>query len=269
MHGSSANNTLLLWAQALERDMSLTHVAGFKAWLRLGRCVRKGEKGLRVFAPMPIRKRDQDPPTPRGDSDSREKEPPRMRFRLSTVFDVSQAEPRDVEPAPLKVPRQPVEGDSHAHLLGPLEAFAAEVGYPVERVQDLGGAEAHCHHGEKVIRLAHAGSANHQVAALIHELGHALQGPSPRDEYARNEVIVESTAFIVTQSIGLDTTTAAIPYINSWGGQDAMVNVREAVVQIDALAARLQPVVEQVDRDSEARNDDQTPEAPGAALQAA
>jgi len=271
LHGYSANNTLLLWGQALERDMSLTHVAGFKAWLRLGRCVRKGEKGLRVFAPMPIRKRDdkdaKSEPAARTDA---EEDRPRMRFRLSAVFDVSQTEALpDVDPTPLEVPRQPVEGDSHAHLLVALEAFADEIGYPVERVQDLGSAEAHCHHGEKIIRLAEAGSPNHQVAALIHELGHALQGPRPRAEYARNEVIVESTAFIVTQCIGLDTTTAAIPYINSWGGQDAMANVREAVAQIDALAGQLQAVLEQVDQDDEQHADRGAPDASGAALQAA
>src|SRR3954449_4779089 len=35
-----------------------SYVAGFKAWLDLGYCVRKGERGLRIFAPMPTRKRD-------------------------------------------------------------------------------------------------------------------------------------------------------------------------------------------------------------------
>lgn len=88
LHGYSANNTLLLWAQTQERDMPLTHVAGFKAWLRLGRCVRKGEKGLRVFAPIPIRKRDdkdaKSEPAARTDA---EEDRRRMRFRLSAVFD--------------------------------------------------------------------------------------------------------------------------------------------------------------------------------------
>ena len=33
-------------------------VAGFKAWLRLGYCVRKGERAIRIFAPMPVKERD-------------------------------------------------------------------------------------------------------------------------------------------------------------------------------------------------------------------
>jgi hypothetical protein len=35
-----------------------TFVAGFKAWLRLGYCVRKGEKAIRIVAPMPIAQRE-------------------------------------------------------------------------------------------------------------------------------------------------------------------------------------------------------------------
>ncbi len=270
LHGYSANNTLLLWGQALERDMPLTHVAGFKAWLRLGRCVRKGERGLKVFAPMPIPKRDEDT-NPEPDAAAGGKpERPRMRFRLSTVFELSQTDVLpDVEPAPLQPPRQPVEGDSHAHLLVPLEAFANEIGYPVERVQDLGGPEAHCHHGERAIRLVESFAPNHQLAALIHELAHALQGPRPRGEYARNEVIVESTAFIVTRAVGLDSSPSSVSYISDWGGKDAMANVRAAVSEIDALAGQLQAVLEQVDQDDEQHTDRQARDASGAALQAA
>ena len=32
-------------------------VAGFKAWLELGYCVRKGEHAIWIFAPMPLRRR--------------------------------------------------------------------------------------------------------------------------------------------------------------------------------------------------------------------
>ena len=35
LHHYSANNTLLIWAQALERGFEPTYVAGFKAWLGL------------------------------------------------------------------------------------------------------------------------------------------------------------------------------------------------------------------------------------------
>ena len=34
------------------------HVTGFRRWLELGRCVRKGEKAIRIFAPVRYRRRD-------------------------------------------------------------------------------------------------------------------------------------------------------------------------------------------------------------------
>jgi UDP-glucose 4-epimerase len=52
--GRYSRNQLLI---ALQRP-DATFVAGFRAWLELDRCVRKGEKALRILAPMPIRRRD-------------------------------------------------------------------------------------------------------------------------------------------------------------------------------------------------------------------
>jgi hypothetical protein len=54
-------------------------VAGFKSWLELGYCVRKGERAIRIFAPMPIRERDPDA----NDPDAK----PRVLFRSVAVFD--------------------------------------------------------------------------------------------------------------------------------------------------------------------------------------
>lgn len=48
-HAYSLGNQLL---NALQRPEA-TRVAGFRAWLKLGYCVRRGEKALRVWVPMP------------------------------------------------------------------------------------------------------------------------------------------------------------------------------------------------------------------------
>ena len=47
----SFNNQLLI---ALQTGGTATFVAGFKAWLKLGYAVRKGERAIRIFAPMPL-----------------------------------------------------------------------------------------------------------------------------------------------------------------------------------------------------------------------
>ena len=64
-HTYSLQNTLLLAFQCAERGITPTRVGGFRTWLKLGRCVRKGEAALWVIAPMPIKQRDRDSEEPR------------------------------------------------------------------------------------------------------------------------------------------------------------------------------------------------------------
>jgi hypothetical protein len=52
-HKYSLHNVMLIVLQKPEA----AHVAGFHTWHKLGRHVRKGEKGITIFAPMLRRKR--------------------------------------------------------------------------------------------------------------------------------------------------------------------------------------------------------------------
>jgi hypothetical protein len=51
-HKYSWNN---VWLIATQRPTA-TRVAGFQTWRALGRCVRKGEKGIAILAPIVTRK---------------------------------------------------------------------------------------------------------------------------------------------------------------------------------------------------------------------
>ncbi len=53
-HRYSFGNILLILAQKPDA----THVAGFNAWRDLNRFVRKGEHGIAIFAPMMLKRRD-------------------------------------------------------------------------------------------------------------------------------------------------------------------------------------------------------------------
>src|SRR6266849_1423065 len=86
-HKYSWGNCLLIYSQRPEA----THVAGFHAWLKLRRYVRKGEKGIVILAPMVGRRKSADELT--------EDEQTRLfGFRAAHVFDVSQT---DGEPMPV------------------------------------------------------------------------------------------------------------------------------------------------------------------------
>ena len=92
----SLNNQLLVALSCPEA----TFVAGFRAWLKLGYCVRKGEKAIRIIAPMPIEQRETE--TADADDDTR------VLFKGVSVFDRSQVAPIDGMPeAPLEPPSEP------------------------------------------------------------------------------------------------------------------------------------------------------------------
>jgi N-terminal domain of anti-restriction factor ArdC len=106
----SISNTVLIWR---ERP-NATRVSGYRAWLALGRQVRWGAKGIRIMAPTYRRA----PPAigpELGDSESREIG--RLRFRIVSVFDVSQTDAIDDTP-----PSSPVVHLPHDPGLTPAEA---------------------------------------------------------------------------------------------------------------------------------------------------
>lgn len=91
----------------------VSYVAGFRAFLELNRCVRKGERAIRILAPMRVGDRGREGSEVEGEGER--EQPRRTVFRAVPVFDVSQTDPLPgVEPVPLAPPSQPIEGDSHS-----------------------------------------------------------------------------------------------------------------------------------------------------------
>jgi hypothetical protein len=180
-HSYSAHNCMLLATQCHERGIVPTRIAGFRTWLKLGRCVRKGEVALRILAPVSLKERDR--------LTGEETDEPRVFFKTAFVFDVSQTEIRDgAEPAELEPPHQPLTGDSHAHLLAPLQTFAESLGYSVSFETIDGSAGGWCDPQLKRIVVDANVPANAQLRTLIHETAHALGVDYVRYSRAQAEV---------------------------------------------------------------------------------
>jgi N-terminal domain of anti-restriction factor ArdC len=231
----SFGNQLLIALQAPDA----TYVAGFRAFLELNRCVRKGERAIRILAPMSVRTRDAEhvqQPDGGGREDAR-----RTVFRAVPVFDVSQTEALpDTEPVPLDGPSQPIEGDTHAHLLAPLEGLAGELGYTVQPRALDGPAEGWCDSQKHEIVLNSALPANARVRLLVHEIAHAL-GVGYHDYGRRRaEVLVDTVTFIVCGAVGLDVSGSSVPYVAGWGEDGELDSIREYAQTIDGLARRIE-----------------------------
>ena len=263
LHGYSAKNTLLIASQAWARGMSPTHVAGFRAWLKLGRAVRKGERGLSIWAPMRVKARDEA---------GEETDEKRTVFRIAKVFDVSQTDPvAGVEPAPLAAPAcGPIEGDSHAHLLAPLEGLAQGLGYTVVWSPEIRGqAKGLCRRGTRQIEVLATLAPNYRVAVLVHELCHALvgeRGELATIDYALEEIVVESATYIACAAAGLETDVDSVPYVAGWAGdQDPLQVVAQAAALIDELARLIEDAIAPADIDEHDEPDASSAETPAAA----
>jgi antirestriction protein ArdC len=227
-----------------------TRVAGFRKWLELGYAVRKGEKGIRIWAPCPPSKK-QIAEWKRAGADPDDR--PRTHFRLVAVFDRSQVDPLpDFPGGPIELepPHQPTSGDGLAHLFEPLANFGHGLGLTID-IEAIAGAVEGYHEpksGRIVIDVLSPGfSANAQLSTLIHELAHALvrlehQQDDPRLSYAEEEVVVESVAYSVCASVGLDTAGAAVPYIAGWAEGANGDPIEAYAALIDRLARRLEEV---------------------------
>jgi antirestriction protein ArdC len=225
-----------------------THVAGFKAWLNLGYCVRKGEKAIRIYAPVPPSKKQVEEWKANGAIAS---ERPRTFFTLTAVFDRSQVdvlpdrEPVDVDVAPPAMVR--VEGDELAWTWPLLVQFAHVELQLAMVVEDLpaGGPDGYLSPRERRIVVAQRLPLNERAAVSFHELAHALVRVEREADgfplnYASEELVVETVAYIVASTLGIDTTASSIPYLASWAQSAPIVAIEHAAKLIDTIAGRIE-----------------------------
>jgi antirestriction protein ArdC len=225
-----------------------TRVAGFKAWLKLGYSVRRGERAvIRIWMPVPPSKKQLAAWQAAG-ADTGDR--PRTWFRLGPVWDRCQVEPLPppAKPVALDPPITEPEGDSLAWAVPQLKALVDELGCTLvfeEHRADLGGFFASA---TNVISINSAHTVNHQVKTLVHELAHALIHLTDRDgpdlSYAEEEIVVESIAFSVVGGLGIDTSAYSIPYLTSWSEDDAELQVIQACAElIDRHAKRIEVAI--------------------------
>lgn len=204
-HRYSWNNALLIFMQR----PNATHVAGFHAWLRMRRYVRKGEKGIAILAPIVGRKKSTE-------GELLEDEQTRVcGFKVAHVFDYSQT---DGEPLPefAKVTGDPQ--DATERLKAFVAAKSIELEYD-ERIRPAHGLSS----GGKITLLRGLSSAE-EFSVLVHETAHELLHRGERrsqTSHVVRETEAEAVAFVVSTAIGLDPGTSSSDYIQLHSGDKA------------------------------------------------
>ena len=197
----SLHNVMLIAAQCPEA----TKVAGFHAWRRLGRYVKKGEKGIRILAPMVLRR-----PAEEGKDQENDEI---VRFKTVCVFDVSQT---DGEPLPTI---SEATGDP-AEYTDRLKEMVRDRGISLQYSDKLGSAYGASSGG--MITIKEGLSPAEEFSVLIHELAHEmLHHNSNKESKVVRETEAEAVAFVVCEAVGLDANNAANDYIQLYEGDKA------------------------------------------------
>ena len=255
-HRYSVNNTMLIYMQRPDA----THVAGFNKWRdQFGRNVLKGEKGIRIIAPTPYKKKVEeiktDPETnaPLLDADGKaiieEKEIRIPMFKVVSVFDVSQTtgKPlpqlaadlsgnvqqyevfmealRRASPVPIEI--KPVARDTDGFFSIKAQSITIRAG--MSEVQTVCAA---------VHEIAHAKLHDYEHMTELADDGETILVPG---EKSRNteEVEAESISYAVCQYYGIETGENSFGYIATWSKGKELKELRASLETINKTASEL------------------------------
>ena len=217
----SWHNVMLIVSQ----KPNATHVAGFHAWHKLGRFVKKGEKSILILAPI-IRKNAEK----NGEAEPDESLTA-VGFRAAYVFDVTQT---DGQPLP---EIGSVNGDPREYRER-LVKFVADQAIALEYSDEIAPARGTSSGGK--ITLLPGQSPAEEFATLAHEVAHEMMHRDDRrgsTSKRLRETEAEAVAFVVCSAIGLETGSAAQDYIGLYGGDAKLLS--ESLEYIQRTATQI------------------------------
>ncbi|HEM9329642.1 LtrC-like protein [Streptococcus agalactiae] len=245
-HHYSPRNIQLLLAQ----NPTVTAVASFKKWKDdFGRTVNKGEKSLRVWAPVTVNKKD--PKTGEIVLDKEGKPVKQTYFKLVPVFDVSQTSGKEL---PKLINELEGSHEDYANLYRASKEVSLEKGVTIEINNSPGEAKGYYSPNENKIVLKPGMSEQQTLKTLFHEMAHsdlhnneAMKGKQLTR--STEELQAESVAYVVASHYGFDTGEYTFGYLASWS-QDkeglADLEAQLSIVQKEAndLIKRLDTTLE-------------------------
>lgn len=250
-HSYSYSNSVMIAMQ--KPDATL--LAGFSGWQKnFDRHVKAGERGIRIFAPVPVKtkvereKKDPDTTLPvldeNGDPVMETVEIKTPRFKIVTVFDVSQT---DGKPLPsLGVDELTGNVEQFSQFFEALKRTSTvPIGF--EELHD--GSNGYYSPAEKRIAIREGMSEVQTVKTAIHELAHSrlhdfdrtkppAEAEKRKDRNTR-EVEAESVAYVVCQHFGIDTSDYSFGYVATWSASRELPELKASLQTIRDAASSL------------------------------
>ena len=245
-HNYSPRNIQLIMTQ----NPDASHVASFKKWKDdFERNVNKGEKALRIFAPITLKRKD--PKTKEPLLDENGNEQTYTSFKLVPVFDVSQTSGKE-----LAKPIYDLEGtyEDYGNLYKSAKEVSEANGVPLSFSNDTGTANGYFSPKDNHIVIKQGMSEQQTLKTIFHEMAHSdlhnleklQEAPLKR---STAELQAESVAFVVASHYGLDTSEYSFGYLATWSQDPEGLSDLEAQIKIvqkeaDSLISRIDKSLE-------------------------
>jgi hypothetical protein len=222
-----------------------TQVAGFWKWKEVGRSVKKGEKGIRIIAPIVGIKRKKD--TEANKDITKQNTAVLVGFRAAYVFDVSQTEGAEL-PAMREISGD--VGENRDRLISFIERQGIELVF-TERIAPALGMS----YGGRIAILPGQSKAE-EFSTLVHELAHEMLHKAERRTATTKtvrETEAEAIAFVIGKAVGLETGSASADYIQLYHGNASLLAESLEVIQQTSavILAALQPSAAETMPDAE------------------
>ena len=209
----------------------------------MGRQVKKGEKGITIIAPAPVKKKrerevldeDQKPVIGEdGKPKTEEVEITLPYFKAITVFDIGQTTGEPIQTLAPEILTAAVE-DFDLFL----QAIREISPVPIRFDAIEGSTNGYYHNLDKEIVIKKDMSQSQTLKTAIHETAHArlhdreiMENKGIEKDRLTKEVEAESVAYCVCSAFELDTSEYSFPYIAGWSSGKEM---RELKASMDVI----------------------------------
>ncbi|MDD3228235.1 MAG: YodL domain-containing protein [Oscillospiraceae bacterium] len=256
-HKYSVNNTMLIYMQRPDATL----VAGFNKWRdQFERNVVKGEKGIKIIAPTPYKKkieemkRDPDTNAPILDADGNavmeEKTIQIPMYKVVSVFDVSQT---DGKPLPELAANLTGNVENYEVFM---EALRRSAPVPIAFEPMAADMDGYFSNTDQRIAIREGMSEVQTVSAAVHEIAHSKlhnrELPQPTEEVTNSdspvpkpksretkEVEAESISYAVCAYYGIATGENSFGYIATWSKNKELPELRASLDTINKTASGL------------------------------
>ena len=203
LHNYSFGNCILIMSQL----PTATICASYADWKKRGRYVKRGEHGLMVRVPTPVKFKKMN-------ADGTEEEHSMLKFKVGAVFDISQTEGDEI---PEICNKLTADVSNYTSIK---DALINSTTVPIffEEMED--GKNGYYSRAENKIGIKAGMSESQTIKTMAHEITHSLlHCPGGKMENAdknTKELQAESVAFIVCHYLGIDSSDYSFGYVTSW-----------------------------------------------------